>query len=201
VRLPFLVDLYQWQIETMDKASAKDRMVALKHSSRKQSLANVEKRSRGQLKGIYRAGIVARRQNGEDVLQQFIESDSTRRAKYGKVLGEIEATYNQMRQDAFYRLNLNNYVSSVRGLGLAFTIYDAAVERAKGDLDRETAYMDRNMDRTVDRAILGWKDWHHATDKVIAKGFSERLGDSKFNLDSSTWSNTALTEESTIRCG
>ncbi len=199
VRLPFVVGLYQWQIQTMDQASAKDRLVALKHSSRKQSLANVEKRSRGQLKGIRRARIVYKRQKQEDALQEFIDSDPQRKAKYGEVLGMIEATYAQMTQDAVYRLTLNNYVSSVRGLGLAFTIYDAAVERAKEDLDRETAYMNRNMDQTVDRAILGWKDWHHATDRIIARGFSKRLGDAKFSLDGSAWGETALSEESTIR--
>ena len=52
VRLPYVVDLNQWQIATMDSMSKNDRGVALKHSSRKQSLANVEKRSRGQLKGL-----------------------------------------------------------------------------------------------------------------------------------------------------
>ncbi|MFY8072117.1 MAG: S46 family peptidase, partial [Pirellula sp.] len=47
VRLPLIVSLYSWQIAEMEKAGAKDRAVAIKHSTRIKSLANVEKRSRG----------------------------------------------------------------------------------------------------------------------------------------------------------
>jgi len=61
IRLPLTVDLYNWQIQEMETAGANDRTVAIKHASRMKSLANVEKRSRGQLLGLRRAGIVATR--------------------------------------------------------------------------------------------------------------------------------------------
>ena len=57
VRLPTIVDLYNWQIDVMTAAGAEDRAVAIKHASRMRGLANVEKRSRGQLKGLRRADI------------------------------------------------------------------------------------------------------------------------------------------------
>ncbi|QEG21258.1 S46 family peptidase [Mariniblastus fucicola] len=175
VRLPYVVDLYQWQIATMDEMSKNDRGVALKHSSRKQSLANVEKRSRGQLKGLRRANIVAKRRAVESQLQNFIDSSPDRKQKYGSLLKELDAVYSELGATAKYRLTLNNLVSACRGLGLAYTIYDAAVERAKSDLDREAAYMDRNYERTVDRAILGWKDWHRETDMQMLTEMKRRL--------------------------
>ena len=52
VRLPYVVDLYQWQIEQMQQAGKSDRAIALKLSSRMKGLANVRKRSRGQLKDL-----------------------------------------------------------------------------------------------------------------------------------------------------
>lgn len=177
VRLPFVVDLYQWQIATMDAMSQADRSVALKHSSRKQSLANVEKRSRGQLKGLRRAGLVAGRRAEEAKLQAFINADPDRQQKYGSLLTGIDDVYTDMAKTARYNLTLNNTVSACRGLGLAFTIYDAAVERAKDDLEREAAYMDRNFDRTVDRAVLGWKDWDVATDKKMLLEMQRRLSE------------------------
>ena len=175
VRLPFVVDLYQWQIATMDSMSKNDRSVALKHSSRKQSLANVEKRSRGQLKGLRRAGIVAKRRGVEAGLQEFIDADPTRKEKYGSLLKEIDKVYGELGETADYRLTLNNLVSACRGLGLAYTIFDAATERAKSDLDREAAYMDRNVERTISRAVLGWKDWHHETDMKMLTEMKRRL--------------------------
>ena len=41
VRLPYVVDLYQWQIEQMQQAGTLDRAIALKLSSRMKGLANV----------------------------------------------------------------------------------------------------------------------------------------------------------------
>ena len=59
IRLPYVVDWYGEQIRMMEAAGKEDRGIALKLSSRIKSLANVEKRSRGQLKGLTRANIVA----------------------------------------------------------------------------------------------------------------------------------------------
>ncbi len=175
IRLPFIVELYNWQLATMAEASKQDRAVALKHSSRRQGLANVEKRSRGQLKGLVRKDIVATRKTAEAKLQHFIQSDANRQQKYGSLLSEIDEVYREMSESAEYELTLSNVVSACRGLALAYAIYDAASERAKPDLDRESAYMDRNIDRTMDRAILGWKDWHHDTDKKMLAEMKRRL--------------------------
>ena len=213
VRLPFIVDLYNWQLATMAEESKKDRAVALKHSSRKQSLANVEKRSRGQLKGLVRKNIVATRRVAEAKLQMYIESDETRKQKYGSLIKELDDVYREMGASANYELTMSNLVSACRGLALAHTIYDSVSERAKPDLDRESAYMDRNIDRTIDRAILGWKDWHHATDRKMLAEMKRRLR--KFPQASSTpvvqtfvddesfgdnaFAKTKLNEESFIR--
>jgi hypothetical protein len=175
VRLPFVVDLYNWQLDTMARNSKNNRAVALKHSSRKQSLANVEKRSRGQLKGLVRKDIVATRRAAEAELQNFIESDADRKQTYGSIMKELDGVYREIGESAKYELTMTNLVSACRGLGLAYTIYDAAAERAKSDLDREAAYMDRNIERTVDRAILGWKDWHRETDMEMLGEMKRRL--------------------------
>ncbi len=213
VRLPYVVDLYQWQIAAMDSMSKNDRGVALKHSSRKQSLANVEKRSRGQLKGLRRANIVAKRRALEAELQNFIESDPTRKQKYGSILQDIDTTYAELAETAKFNLTMSNLVSACRGLGLAYTIYDAAVEREKSDLDREAVYMDRNFERTVDRAVLGWKDWHKETDmKMLAEmkrrlrkvGTANSVDSVKQFLDDDSFgdesfANTKFTDEAYIR--
>lgn len=176
VRLPYIVDLYQWQIETMEAAGKSDRSVALKHTSRIKRLANVEKRSRGQLKGLRRAQITNRRGQQEMLLQQFIQSDPVRKEAYGNTLGEIENVYQEMTSNADYELNLSNLTQACRALYFAFSIYDAAVERAKPDLERESRYMDRNFDLTVRRLKLDHQDYHPETDQKMLAGMIERLG-------------------------
>lgn len=179
VRLPAVVELYAWQISEMDKAGALDREVAIKHASRTKSLANVEKRSRGQLLGLKRASIVATKEKAEFELTSFIQSESGRRAAYGSLLEDIAPVYQDMTDKGPLEIHLRELKSACRAMSFAFTIYDAAVEREKQDLERETPYMDRNIDLTVQQLKLDVADWHQPTDTIMLAGMLERL--SKIN--------------------
>lgn len=174
VRLPYVVDLYQWQIDQMQQAGKDDRAVTLKLASRMKSLANVEKRSRGQLKGLVRKNIVATRADVESKLQAYIDSDEERRAKYGTLLQEIADVYVDMEANR-HELDIDNLRSASRLMYFAFTIYDSAVERQKADLERETPYMDRNIDLTRRRLLLAIKDYHAPTDKIILREMLGRI--------------------------
>ena len=174
VRLPYVVDLYQWQIEQMQLAGKEDRAIALKHSSRMKGLANVEKRSRGQLKGLVRKNIVATRAAAESELQAFIDSDDDRRSKYSTLLEDIAAVYAEMEANQ-HELDIENLRSASRLLYFAFTLYDSAVERQKADLERESPYMDRNIDLIRGRLLLAVKDYHAPTDRIILKEMLTRI--------------------------
>ncbi|MGC6448051.1 MAG: S46 family peptidase [Rubripirellula sp.] len=175
VRLPYIVQLYQWQIEQMQQSGKEDRSVMLKHSSRMKSLANVEKRSRGQLKGLVRKKIVATRKAAEAELQSFIQADPQRNDQYGRLLSEIDAVYGEMARNQ-YKLDIENIPSASRLMYFAFTLYDGAVERQKEDLQREAPYMDRNIDLTQRRLLLAVKDFHAPTDQIILKEMLARVG-------------------------
>ena len=148
----------------------------LKHSSRMKSLANVEKRSRGQLKGLVRKKIVATRQAAEAELQAYIKSDPTRNERYRELLSEIDAVYHAMEANQ-HELDIQNIRSASRLMYFAFTLYDGAVERQKDDLKRETPYMDRNIDLTQRRLLLAVKDFHAPTDQIILGKMLERVNE------------------------
>ena len=131
VRLPYIVQLYQWQIEQMQQSGKEDRSVMLKHSSRMKSLANVEKRSRGQLKGLVRKKIVATRKAAEAELQSFIQADPQRNDQYGRLLSEIDAVYGEMARNQ-YKLDIENIPSASRLMYFAFTLYDGMRGTTKG---------------------------------------------------------------------
>ena len=174
VRLPYVVELYNWQIDLMNAAAKEDRNVALKHSSRTKGLANVEKRSRGQLKGLKRKNIPATRAAAEAKLQEYIDAEPTRKEKYGSLLADIAAVYDEMagsRSD----MDLQNVVSACRTLSIAYALYDSAAERQKPDLEREAPFMDRNIDLTRRRLLLAQRDLHVPTDKQMLAGMFQRL--------------------------
>ncbi len=159
----------------MNQAGEKDRSVAIKHSSRTKSLANVEKRSRGQVLGLSRTTIPADRATEEQKLQAFIESDPDRKAKYGQLLSGIDQVYQEMTTAAPLELNLRELRLACRTLSFAFTLYDGAVERAKEDIDRETPYMQRNLDQTTQQLLLDTQDLDLPTDHIMLEGMLRRL--------------------------
>ncbi len=175
VRLPLLVELNAWQIAEMDKASAFDRAVAIKHAARTKGLANVEKRSRGQLQGIRRANIVEAKSDAESALQRYIDADPVRKKQYGTLLSDIEKVYAEMSERGPLEIHLRELRTACRALSFAYTICDAVSERAKEDLDRETPYMDRNYPLTIQQLKLDVQDWHAPTDRILLEGMLERL--------------------------
>jgi hypothetical protein len=175
VRLPAIVELYAWQISEMEKAGASNREVAIKHASRSKSLANVEKRSRGQLLGLKRTGMVSIREASEAMLQAFIAADDKRQAMFGTLLKDIESVYLEMTEKAPVEIHLKELKNACRALSFAFTLLDAATEREKEDLERETPYMKRNYELTVQQLKLDVSDWDKQTDTKMLQGMLERL--------------------------
>lgn len=175
VRLPLIVELYNWQIGEMEKAGANDRAVAIRHASRSRSLANTEKRSRGQLQGLRRAKIVSTRAAQESSLQEFIDGEVARSAKYGSLLKDIDAVYAEMSAAGSFEIHLVQLRQACRAAAFGYFVYDAAVERARSDLDRETPYMDRNFPQSVQEVKVSMTDWHPPTDQIMLTGMLERL--------------------------
>jgi hypothetical protein len=167
VRMPYVVDWYAWQIDLMEKMGAEDRGVALLHASRIKGLANTMKNYRGKLKGMKRLGLVERKREEEKALQQFIDADPKRREKYGTILADIANVYEEERQTFEYESTLGNLGRFVQMLGIASSVNEAAIERRKPDLERESAYMDRNFPRLKQRLMLGLRNYYEPTDRAV----------------------------------
>ncbi len=167
IRMPFVVDWYQWQIELMKKLGQADRDIALKYASTIKSLANTEKNYRGKLLGLGRLNKVEQKRSEEEQILKYIESDPQLQEKYGHVLPEIEALYQEMEASAQHDQVLSYLTRSVSGLYFANTLYKAAEEREKEDLDRESAYMDRNFKRTKERLFIRLQNYQPDGDKLV----------------------------------
>jgi len=169
IRMPYVVDWYQWQIAVMEKMGEQDRAIALKHLSRIKGLSNTEKNYRGKLIGLKRLKLVDKKREEEKALQEFIETEPDRNEKYGNLLDKIGKIYLQMREEAGQELVLTYLLRNSNMLNFAYTVYEAAIERKKKDVERESDYMDRNFSRTKERLLLSLKDYYEPTDKIIFK--------------------------------
>jgi hypothetical protein len=174
VRMPYVVDWYGWQIALMERMSEGDRGVALKHLSRKKGLSNTMKNYQGKLKGMQRLGLVANKRKEEKALQEYILADESRAAKYGDVIRQMKDLAQDMRERVEYEMILSYLGRSSILTSCGCTVYEASVERPKPDLERESAYMDRNFSRTKQRLIMSLKNYYEPTEIAILKEMLKR---------------------------
>jgi hypothetical protein len=166
-RMPYIANLYEWQMAVMEQFGEKDRGVAIKHDARIKSLANVMKNYRGKLKGMERLKLLVQKQEDEKGLQIFINADPTRRVVYGNVLEEIGKVYQEMTGRVESELILNNLRQSSILLNAAYVISEAAGERRKPDLERIAPYMDRNFNTTKQNLRSALANYYEPTDKTF----------------------------------
>jgi len=166
-RMPYVADWYEWQINLMEKRGEGDAGLALKLASRIRGPANTMKNYRGKLKGMKKLGLVAQKRAEEKELQKFIEADAGRRAKYGAVLTGIDKVYAEIRARGEGDMVLEYLRSSVNMAGWAMTVWEAAIERARPDLERESAYMERNWAQTKERIGLAGQNYDAVVDKAM----------------------------------
>jgi hypothetical protein len=138
IRMPFVAELYEWQITTLESEGKKDPSVALQFAPRIKSMANVMKNYKGKLKGLRQLGIVQTKAQEEKALQEFIAQDPDRISKYGASLKEIEDVYAEMRRNAPKELLLDQLLRSSTALEIAYALHESAVERKKDDLHEGT---------------------------------------------------------------
>ena len=169
VRMPYIADLFEWEIATMEAMGKNDRAIALKNDARIKGLANTMKNYRGKLLGLKRLHLTANKQEEEMALQRFIDADAQRRAQYGTVLEEIGKVYQEMADRGTSELILDNFRSAPQLLSYGFTLYESALEMQKPDLERLPAYMERNLANTKQALRQGLQNYYEPTDKAILK--------------------------------
>lgn len=169
VRLPYVADINEWMIDEMRSAGKSDRSIAIKFDSRIKSLANVKKNFQGKMKGMYRLELVAKKEEEEQALQRYIDSDPARGKLYGSVLKEIAELYADMREHAQHELTLDYIRQASTMAGLGITLYEAVRELQKPDIERESAYTERNLARTKRTMIQSIRNYHEPVDKIFLK--------------------------------
>ncbi len=165
--MPFVVQWYNRQIDLLHKLGANHPARALKFKSRIKGLANTEKNYRGKLQGIRRLHLIDQKRAQEQTILHYIARDAQRQKRYGRVLPQIDSIFTRYKKTARRDWLLGYLARSVDALGLAWTVVKAAEERQKPDLERETAFMDRNFERTKMYAAMRLKNFDAQADKML----------------------------------
>jgi len=167
--LPTTADWNAWQIDMMEAAGKNDPEVVIRLSSRIKGLANVKKNYRGKLQGFHRLNLLEKKRQEERELQTFITAEPNRKAQYGAVLPEIGKIYREIMAEAPRALVLNRIIGSSTLLGAGYTAFKLSTQLQKEDLQREPAYMNRNLPALKQRLERAYADRNDDIDKLFLK--------------------------------
>ena len=168
--MPRSIRLAQEQLAILDQLSKQDKAIALKVAGRVQGLNNNLTNQKGMLEGLVKGGGLEMKHAREKELEAWIDGDPARQKKYGDVLPALRALQTESERTREQAATMITLAAASSYLGAAQTIYRLAVERPKADMDREAGFQERDlprireaqerlqrtMDATADRALLGW---------------------------------------------
>jgi hypothetical protein len=182
--MPRFIRQAQEQLAIIDQLTKQDKSIAIKLAGRIQGLNNSLTNEKGMLEGLVKGGSLAKKQQQEKELEQWIAADPARQRKYGDVLPALRALQAESAKTRERDGTLGSLAGASSYLSAAEMLYRLSKQREKADIDREPGYQQRDwprlrdaqdrvqrtMDATADRALLRW-----ALGKVAALPPDQRI--------------------------
>lgn len=173
--MPFVADLYKWQIEQLEKIIEQDSLKALVLSSAIKRRANTMKNYRGKLQGMARLDITRHKRDEQKKMLEAFASEPEKQHQLENILEEIESIYSEKQQIYQRQLLLTHLFRSSTLLSTARTLYEHAEDLTKADLDRKSAYMNRNLKRTKKSTLLKLEGYDQSADRLLLSDLLERI--------------------------
>jgi hypothetical protein len=136
--LQYISNIYDWQIEEMEKLSKGNQTLAIKYASRIKQLANTTKNFKGKLQGFRRTGLTTKKYKDEAALQDFLAKDEVLKATYSNVIPRINVLYDEILKYAPRNLWYDQIYSVTPMLSMAAAIdnFKNAYQLLKNDAER-----------------------------------------------------------------
>ncbi len=166
VAMPTMVTWSKEMIALLEKENSRGKAVELANYGRIRGMANGMKKYEGQLVAMQDGKVEAERQARETKLAELLAGDPKLAADYGDPVAEI-AKLNAERKKLDRRdLVLDWMGRSSPMLGQAITLWRAAEERPKPDLDREEGYRDRDRSRFLQGIVRAQRSIEPGSDRA-----------------------------------
>ncbi|MDT4967353.1 MAG: hypothetical protein QOJ64_2090 [Acidobacteriota bacterium] len=139
IAMPFLVDLYTYQIAALEEAGKNDPAARVRLQSTIFGLANELKNYEGSVVAMRRAGIVDKKRSEESAFVKWLEADPARKAKYGEILPSLEKAYQVLTTTAQRDLLVQQMLGASDLLAISSFAQRAAADKEKPEAERNPA--------------------------------------------------------------
>jgi hypothetical protein len=136
--LQYISNLYDWQIEEMEKLSKGNQTLAIKYASKIKQLANTTKNFKVKLQGFKRVGLTEKKFKDEALLQDYLLKDETLKKDYSNVIPRINQLYDDILKFAPRNLWLHQIynVAPIFSVAAAIDNYKNAYNLLKSDTEK-----------------------------------------------------------------
>ncbi len=170
-RFPGRIKMFGDLLDIMNKAAEKDPGVRIKTARFDAMLNNSMKNYEGQLEGFRKVGLLEQKIDEEKEFTEWVNADKKRRKKYGNVLPTIEKLY---KEQAVYRdkqviMRFTGFMNQM--VSAAGTICRWTEEKAKKNMDRDPAFMDRSIPRIKQRLEMIDMGYDEGVDRQFLRYF------------------------------
>jgi len=176
---PKMIAIRTKKIEIMEAAMNTDPLIRLQYSAKKSNIANSWKKWIGENQGLERMNTIAKKQEYEKRLTDWINADETRKTKYGNILPRYKELYSELKDyslvnsytsDAFFS-NGAEAVGFARYMIAFAGLYESDAESEKTDVARN---------ELINIAKGFFRDYNAGTDKKLFDAVMTMYGE---NLD------------------
>jgi hypothetical protein len=174
------MEMYKDIIAFFEKAGENDREIQIKYASLIKGLNNSLKNYQGKLEGIKKIDLLKIKKEQQKEFLDWIDEKPERKEKYGDALGNIsqfmEKYTDYQKRNNLLSLTVSSYFGSTI-FSQAYTIFRAVEEREKPDMERESAFQERNIPLIKMRVQLAERGYDLATDRAFFKYQLKKLKD------------------------
>jgi hypothetical protein len=167
VAMPFLIDVFNKQIEELQDIGKDNRELQIKLQSRIFEISNTLKDLEGSVVAMRREGVVDKKRAEEAAFAKWISENPDRQKKYGDVLPSLQKAYERLNQTAQRDLLVQQFASVSDVFVVLSMVNKVAAEKEKPQPDRDSNVIMRSLrargalpeifadrDAAVERALL-----------------------------------------------
>ncbi len=170
---PRVVDVIGESIRILEEEGEKDPAGKIAVASILKGLHNRHKNAEGQLAGLKRGHIIEKQREAEEAVVRWAEKNR----QYAPALSartELLSQLKDMDKTCEREFLLGSLRAGARGVSMSVTLSRLARERAKPDLEREPAFMEREQPRLKDQLEREQKNLFLPAEKRLLQAFVRR---------------------------
>ncbi len=162
-------DLCDEYLKLLGEVSKTDKEVAIRATPTVRGLGNALTNTKGQLEGLVKGGLAAKKAKVEADLRAFIEATPAEKATNATLLDEMAKAHAETAAHREPDAQLREIGQFTKLVGALNAVVRMAEERAKPDADRDPDYQERNWKRLEQAQVALDKSYHRTLDRAIMK--------------------------------